>query len=85
MMMNDGTSMMEMKPPQAGANNVNNNSSNNNTPANAQQDDYVLPGTYGQPSDQGGDEIRKLKESLESDEGDQTGFSMDYADPQGKW
>ena len=84
-MMTDGASMMEMKPPQVGANNVNNNSSNNNTPANAQQDDYVLPGAYGQPSDQGGDEIRKLKESLESDEGDQSGISMDYVDPQGRW
>lgn len=85
--MNDGTSMMEMKPPPQGANN---NNSNNNTPTNPQQDDYVMPGAYGQPSGQGGDDessIRKLKESLESDtnDGDQSGFDMNYADSQGQW
>jgi hypothetical protein len=86
MMMNDGTSMMEMKPPPQGTN----NNSNSNTPSNQQQDDYVMPGAYGQPSDQGGDagqEIEKLKESLRDDtnNGDQSGFNMDFADPQGKW
>lgn len=84
MMMSDGTSMMEMKP----ATSASNSNSNTNTPANQQQDEYVMPGAY--QGDQGGDagsEIRKLKESLESDtnDGEQAGFNMDFADTQGKW
>lgn len=82
MMMNDGSSMMEMKP-------ATSNNSNQNTPTNTQQqDEYVMPGAY--QGDQGGDpssEIRKLKESLENEtnEGDPSGFNMDFSDAQGKW
>lgn len=84
MMMNDGSSMMEMKPATSASN------SNQNLPTNPQQqDEYVMPGAY--QGDQGGDagsEIRKLKESLENEtnEGDPGAFNMDFADPQGgKW
>lgn len=47
-----------------------------------QQDEYVMPG-YGQQSDhhnssEAGSEILKLKESLESNDSDQTGFNLDY-------
>lgn len=84
MMMNDGSSMMEMKPATSATN------SNQNAQTNPQQqDEYVMPGAY--QGDQGGDagsEIRKLKESLENEtnEGDPGGFNMDFADPQGgKW
>lgn len=81
MMMSDGTSMMEMKPATSSAN----NNSNNNTPANPQQDEYVMPGAYqGDPGGDAGTEIRKLKECLESDtnEGDQAGFDMNFSDAQ---
>lgn len=80
MMMSDG-SMMDVKPP-----------GNNGGASNQQQDEYVMPGAYGQQGDQGeaGAEILKLKETLESEtkeynEGDQTGFSLDFPDSQNKW
>lgn len=48
----------------------------------SQQDEYVMP-NYGQQADhhgnsEAGSEIMKLKESLESNDSDQTGFSLDY-------
>lgn len=56
---------------------------------NQGQDEYVMPGAYGQQSDQGdaNSEIMKLKESLENNtnEGDQTSFNMDFNEPQPKW
>ena len=81
MMMNEGPGMMYVKsaPP-------NNNQA---PPQNQQQDEYVMPAAYGQPTDQSdaGSEILKLKESLESNtnDGEQTGFDMDFPESQGKW
>lgn len=81
MMMSDG-GMMEVK-----------GSNNNNGPPNQPQDDYVIPGAYGQQTEQSDDgtQIMKLKESLESNsskeysDGDQTGFGMDFPESQAKW
>lgn len=76
MIMNDNSGMMEVK-----------SAPNNSAPQN-QQDEYVMPGAYGQQADQSdsGSEIMKLKESLESNtnEGDQQGF-MDFPESQNKW
>ena len=78
-------------------NNNNGNSNNGQQSSQSQQqsqqqqEEYIMPSAYSQQStDQGGDagsEIRMLKESLEIDanEGDQSGFSIDYAESQGKW
>lgn len=79
MMMNDG-GMMDVK-----------SAGNNNGGPNQQQDEYVMPNAYGQ-GDQGeaGPEIMKLKESLENNtkeynDGDQSGFGLEFTEPQAKW
>lgn len=77
MMMGDG-GMMEVK------------GTNNNGPPNQPQDEYVMPGPYGQQTDQGEDgaQILKLKESLENNtnndykDTDPTSYnSMEYQEP----
>ena len=78
-------------------NNNNNNSSNSSQASSQaqqqsqQQEEYIMPSAFSQQgTDQGGDagsEIRMLKESLEieTNEGDQSGFGIDYGESQGKW
>ena len=81
MMMSEGPGMMYVKsaPP----------NSNQAPPQNQQQDEYVMPGAYGQNTDQSdaGSEILKLKESLESNtnDGEQSGFDMEFPESQGEW